>query len=293
MNTLRKLSNLVVLPHSVFALPFALSALEIAYVKNQAEGKYTPITPLLLLVLVVVAIIAARTAAMVFNRLVDCQIDRRNPRTASRPLASGVVTGRFAWLSFVISSLVFFASSYFLGWHCFVLSPLVFFVLVGYSMAKRFTEYSHLVLGLALALAPGGAWWVLRPEVEAVPLFLMAAVIFWVAGFDILYSCQDYSFDRAENLHSIPARFGIERAFTMARLSHLLAAVCFLTLGMFIGAGVIYYIGTGLVVALFLGQHLLVSPDDLSRINHAFFTTNGCVSIVYFLTVTLHVWLGN
>lgn len=291
MNTLRKLSNLVVLPHSVFALPFALSALEIAHVKNQSEGKDMLVSPLLTLVLVVCAIIAARTAAMVFNRLVDCEIDRRNPRTASRPLASGEVTGKFAWLSFLFSSLIFFGCSYVLGWHCFVLSPVVFFVLVGYSLAKRFTEYSHLVLGLALAMAPGGAWWVLRPEVEAVPLLLMAAVTFWVAGFDILYSCQDYNFDREEKLHSIPARFGIERAFMLARLSHLLAALCFLALGVFIDGGIIYYLGTGVVVSLFLGQHLLVSPDNLSRINHAFFTTNGCVSIVYFLTVTLHVWL--
>lgn len=232
------------------------------------------------------AIVCARTAAMAFNRLVDANIDRKNPRTAEREIPRGTVSARQALLLTVGASSLFIFSAALLGFHCLVLSPLVLFVLLGYSFTKRFTPYSHLVLGLALALAPGGAWWVVRPEIHPVPLLLMAGVILWVGGFDILYSCQDTLFDRAHGIFSIPAQFGTERALQISFALHCLASACFIAVGLVAGLSQIYFLGMLVIVAILLYQHRLVNPVDFSRINRTFFTFNGIVSIAY-LAVTL------
>lgn len=276
----RKFSELVVLPHSVFALPFALAALVLAAGQPDA----LPLTAQRIL-LVVLALVSARTAAMSFNRLVDAKIDSKNPRTRDRHLPRGTLTAASVWSLFGVAAAVFFLSAGLLGSHCLILAPAVFAVLLGYSLTKRFTMHSHLVLGLALALAPGGAWWVLVPRVAAVPLLLMSAVLLWVAGFDILYSCQDYSFDLENGLHSIPARFGIGRALEFSAMLHLGAALLFFAVGAAAHLGATYFWGASVIALILLGQHRLVAADDLSRVNRAFFTFNGVVSVAYFFVV--------
>lgn len=283
-----RFSRLVALPHSVFALPFGLAAFLIAFRKNIAEGAVDSTVGgagWLVIVLVVGAVVAARTAAMAFNRLVDAEFDSRNPRTAGREIPTGQLSRVTVWGLVVGSSLVFFVCAASLGKHCLMLSPIVLLVLLGYSFTKRFTAYAHLVLGLALALAPGGAWWVLRPLVELTPLLMMAGVMFWVAGFDLLYSCQDVEFDRNNGLHSIPASVGVERAFLLARGAHLLSALMFAGVGFSASLGVGYFIGLTALSMLFALQHLAISPNNLARINLSFFTLNGLISIGYFLVV--------
>jgi 4-hydroxybenzoate polyprenyltransferase len=237
------------------------------------------------LLLAVFCVVSARTAAMAFNRLVDARIDALNPRTAGRELPSKQVSSAQARRIVLVSSLAFLIASGALGAHCLILAPFVLVVLLGYSFTKRFTPFAHGVLGLALGLAPGGAWWVLRPAVESVPLVLMAAVVLWVAGFDILYSTQDVDFDRANQLHSVPARFGVTRALQIARGLHLLAFVAFLAVGGLSAVSPLYFVGMVVLASLLAVQHTLVKPDDLSRINHAFFTLNGIMSVGYLLLI--------
>ena len=271
-----RLADLVVLPHSVFALPFAVAALLLA-------GRGVPRLEELLLI--VVAVVSARTAAMGFNRIVDRGIDAENPRTAARELPSGAVTVAAARRLVVLSALVFLGAAALLGMHCLVLAPLVLGVLLGYSYTKRFTELSHLVLGLALGLAPGGAWWAVRPEVTATPLVLMLGVITWVGGFDIIYSCQDVEFDRGRGLFSIPSRFGVRRALLVSRALHVVAGGCFALVGALESLGPFYFAGLVPIGMLLAYQHSIVSESDLSRVNRAFFTTNGFVSIGYLVLV--------
>ena len=276
----RKFSQLVVLPHSVFALPFALASLVLALRQPDAL-ELTAVKA----VFVLIALVSARTAAMAFNRLVDADIDAKNPRTSDRHIPRGTLTTKSVRALVILSSAVFVISAGFLGLHCLVLSPIVLGVLLGYSLTKRFTSMSHLFLGLALALAPGGAWWVLVPRVDAVPLLLMGAVLCWVAGFDVLYSCQDQDFDSRQGLHSIPARFGLAGALRLSIAFHLLATVLFFSVGFAASLGTTYYVGLACISAVLLGQHRLVSADDLSRVNRAFFTFNGIVSVAFFLLV--------
>ena len=278
--------SLIALPHSVFALPFALSAFVLADRQNSLEGEPTQ-ELLLKLVWVVLAILFARNAALAFNRIVDRKIDAANPRTKNREIPSGVISKKSAILFTLANSCGFFLSSHILGMHCLVLSPFVLAILLGYSLFKRFTPSVHLFLGIALALAPGGAWWVLRPQVELTPLIIMATVIFWVAGFDIIYSCQDKDFDEEANLHSIPAKFGVKAALRLALLFHSLSVIGFISIGFSAALGPIYYIGTAVIGLLFLMQHRLISPTDLSKVNKAFFTMNGLISLAYFGIVML------
>lgn len=283
LRLVEKISNLVVLPHSVFALPFALASFAIALAAGPTIQLGHP--TFILLLLVVGAVVAARTAAMAFNRLVDQEFDALNPRTKARELPAGILPRRSAWILVVAALLLFFVCVALLGIHCLRLAPAVMLVLLGYSFTKRFTSSSHLVLGLALALAPGGAWWVIRPQIETIPLLLMGAVLFWVAGFDTLYSCQDESFDREHRLKSIPARVGIRNALLIARLFHSVAFLLFIGVGLAAKLSNLYFLGLIPVGGLLFYQHWLLSPTDLSRINRAFFTTNGFVSGFYLVLV--------
>lgn len=285
---LRVYSDLVVLPHSVFALPFALSSLLFAF---KGEPGSSPIAVSVgIIILVILCVVSARTAAMAFNRLVDAVIDARNPRTKSRHLPAGIVGGREVLVLVVSASGLFLACSAALGWHCFILAPFVLAILLAYSFAKRFTIYAHVVLGLALALAPGGAWWVVRPQVNSTPLLLMAAVTVWVAGFDILYSCQDLDFDRNEQLYSIPAKLGLGRALMIAQLLHLAAAILLMAVGVTMQFGWIYYVGVALIDIVLLFQHRQISANDFSRVNRAFFTFNGVVSLSYLGLALFSSW---
>ena len=263
--------------HSIFAMPFALAAFFLA---TRSRG----IEPMPL-IWVLVAMIGARSAAMGFNRWVDADIDARNPRTAGREIPSGALS-RNQVLGFVlVSSLALIGAASQLNPLCFALSPVALLIVFGYSLTKRFTLLSHWVLGLGLAIAPVGAWLAVRGEFGAASVVLGLAVLFWVAGFDILYSCQDVEFDRATSLHSVPARLGIPAALGVARVSHALALLLLLSIPLIEPMHRVYFAGMAVIAALFVYEHSLVKPTDLSKIDAAFFLVNGWVGVLYLVTV--------
>ncbi|MBI4879172.1 MAG: UbiA family prenyltransferase [Planctomycetes bacterium] len=267
--------ELVRFSHTIFALPFALMALFLA-AERDPPGART-------VLLVLACLVAARTAAMAYNRLADRDSDAANPRTRARHLPAGLVSPREVALLVLLASGAFVAAAWFLNRLAFILSFPVLALLLGYSHTKRFTAASHFVLGLALGLAPLGAWIALRGALDAswrVPALLGLAALFWVAGFDILYSCQDVDFDRGARLRSIPARFGVARALHLARLLHAAMLVALLALGREAALGAVYGAGVAACAALLAWEHSLVKPHDLSRVNVAFFTANGCVSLL-------------
>ena len=269
--------------HSVFALPFALASAAMA-----AGGR----VPWPELPWIVVAMIGARSAAMGFNRLADQAIDARNPRTAARELPRGALSRREVWLFVSLSALALVGAAAMLNPLCLMLSPVALLVVMGYSYTKRFTSLSHLVLGLALAIAPVGAWLAVRGRFEAAPVLLALAVLAWVAGFDTIYSCQDVEFDRREGLRSLPALLGIRRALTVARLLHVVAALLLAALYAVAPLHPIYLAGVAGVAALLVYEHSLVSADDLSRVNAAFFTVNGWISVGYLVFTLLGLRLA-
>lgn len=261
--------------HSVFALPFALVAMLAA-----AEGWPRP----WVVVWVVVACVAARTAAMCFNRLVDVEIDARNPRTSSRALVTGALTRDFMVAAMAVGILAFLASAAMLNWTCLILAPWALVVLLGYSYMKRVTHLSHMVLGLALGIAPVGGWVAVRGELGLAPVVLGIGVLLWVAGFDVLYSCQDYDVDlRDPGLHSVPKKLGIGGALQFARRLHAAAFVGFLVFWMLSDFGGVFLAGVLASGALMVRQHGMLKPTDLSRINAAFFNMNGMISIGLFV----------
>jgi 4-hydroxybenzoate polyprenyltransferase len=265
--------------HSVFALPFALVSMLLA------AGGWPSFWTVLW---IIVACVAARTAAMSFNRLVDREFDARNPRTAGRPTVTGAVPPALMVRALLISAGVFILAALMLNRTCFYLSVPVLAVLLGYSLAKRFTSWSHFILGVALGLAPLGAWVAVTGGIDLLPVVLSAAVIAWVAGFDLLYACQDAEFDAREpDLHSMPKQLGIAGAMTLARRSHAAAFALFLLFWWLSPLGLIALLGILAAGALMVWQHRLVSPTDLSRIDAAFFTANGLVAMGLFLFVLL------
>jgi 4-hydroxybenzoate polyprenyltransferase len=257
--------------HTIFALPFAFMGLVLA-------GRGLPGPRVALWVLA--AMVGARSAAMAFNRLVDAAIDARNPRTATRALPRGLVSRGFVAAFTAASAALFFLACAQLNRTCLLLSPLALALVLGYSYTKRFTWASHLVLGAALGLAPVGGWLAARESLAAAPLLLGAGVLLWVGGFDILYSLLDLDFDRREGLSSLPGRLGPGRALWLARLAHAASAALFAAVGVAAGLGAAYFAGAALVALFLATQHLLVSPQDLSRLNMSFFTLNGAVSVV-------------
>jgi 4-hydroxybenzoate polyprenyltransferase len=239
------------------------------------------------------AMVGARSAAMTFNRIVDRDFDAANPRTANRELPSGKLSVRFAWVFFLASVVLFLVAAYSLNWLTFALSPIALASVLGYSYAKRFTSFSHLLLGWALAISPTGAWIAVRGAIDSeVPLLISLFVLMWTSGFDIMYACQDHDFDRKAGLRSIPARFGVARSLWMARLFHIQAWVVLLILYLVSGLGIVALVGVGLVALLLVYQHTIVRPNDLSRMNAAFFTTNAFVSIILFATFGTAVFLN-
>ena len=258
--------------HSLFALPFALTAMLVA--AHGLPGLWT-------IVWIVAACVAARSMAMAFNRVVDRDYDARNPRTNSRALPTGLITTTFA-KGFVLSNaMAFVICAAMLNPLCLYLSPIVIIVLMGYSYCKRFTNTVHFILGLALGLAPLGAWIAVRGSFEGLPIFLSIGVILWTAGFDIIYSCQDVACDRRENLFSIPARIGIPAGLRFATYLHLLTALCF---GLFLAEnrlGFWSWTAFAIICVLLFIEHQIVHPKDLSRISPAFFTFNAVVSALF------------
>jgi 4-hydroxybenzoate polyprenyltransferase len=264
--------------HSVFALPFALTG---ALLAIREDGFATPrLAPKL--GWIIVAMVAARSAAMTFNRILDAEIDARNPRTRSRHLPAGLLSRRFALGFLAAATSVFVAAAAALNPLCLKLAPVALAVVLGYSYTKRFTSLSHVVLGLALGIAPAAAWIAIRGSLDPRIVLLTAAVALWTAGFDIIYACQDYEFDRREGLSSIPRRFGIPRALQIARGLHLGMLAALGALAYVFELGPLSVAGLGLVAALLAYEHSLVRPSDLSRVNAAFFTVNGWIGVLFF-----------
>lgn len=274
---LARYSNLVKLPHTLFALPFAMvGAVLASYVKGVTADT---------ILWIALAVASARYAAMAFNRIVDRRLDAANPRTAMREIPSGVISVREAGIAVVLSSALFLASAWQLNPLCFALAPVALIWVLGYSYTKRFTRWAHLALGLGLGIAPVGGylavtgawsdpWWMLP--------VLAGGVMTWVAGFDVLYALQDLDFDRQAGLHSIPAALGVRRALVVARILHAGAVIALAAVGSAVGAGWLYWAGVAVVAALLLFEHSLVRVDDLSRLDAAFFTMNAIISIAFF-----------
>ncbi len=268
--------------HSIFALPFALTGAVLA-----AGGWPTWRT----LLLIVVCMVSLRTAAMAFNRLVDAEIDRLNPRTASRAIPAGTLSKQFVAVFTVAALAVFCGSAAMLNRLTLLLSPVAIVITLGYSYLKRFSRWSHLVLGLALGIAPSAAWIAVRGSLDPRIIALTMAVLLWVGGFDVLYACQDMEHDQAHGLNSIPQAFGLHRAFFIARVMHfLMLGVLVLLLRLF-HLGWAAMAGLAVVALLLLYEHSLVRPSDLRRMNAAFLTLNGVISVVFFFAISLDVFL--
>ena len=276
---LRLTLEMIKFEHSVFALPFALTGALLAFRESRSSGGEIARK----LIWIVVAMVCARSAAMAFNRLVDFEIDARNPRTRMRHLPTGLLSRGFAWGFVAAASALFFLAAGELNRLCLRLAPVALGTVFLYSFTKRFTSFSHLVLGLSLGIAPTAAWIAVRGSLDPRILWLTAAVTFWTAGFDVIYSCQDYEFDIAEGLYSVPRVLGIAGALWAARAMHVLMVVCLLALVWTLHLGVLALAGVGAIVALLVYEHSLVKPHDLSRVNAAFFTMNGYVSVLFFL----------
>ncbi len=265
--------------HSIFALPFALTGALLAIRDGGLAGDLLWRK----IVWIVVAMVCARSAAMAFNRLIDADIDARNPRTKLRHIPAGLLSTSFSWGFVAVSSLIFIFAARELNILCFRLAPVALGVIFAYSFTKRFTSFSHLVLGFALGIAPAAAWIAIRGSLDARILWLTAAVTFWTAGFDIIYSCQDYEFDSDAGLFSLPRRLGIAGALRVSRFLHAIMLACLLALVYTLQLGALSLAGIAVVAALLIYEHWLVKPDDLSRVNAAFFTMNGYVSVLFFL----------
>lgn len=268
--------------HTVFALPFALTGMILA-----ARG----LPPLRTIWWILAACVCARTAAMSFNRWADAELDARNPRTAIRAIPSGQLSRGFVLVFAVVSAALFVLCAAFINRLALLLSPVALVVLLGYSYTKRFTSLAHFVLGLALGIAPIGAWIAVRGRLDAVPLLLGLAVMLWTAGFDFIYACQDYEVDKREGLRSIPVTLGISGALAFSNLLHVLSIAALCAVGWLGQLHSVYFLGVAVVAGLLVWEHLLVNPRDLSRIDVAFFTVNSWVGVAIFAFTSLDLYL--
>jgi 4-hydroxybenzoate polyprenyltransferase len=280
LSRLRTYASFVRFGHSVFALPFALVGAILAARAGGFEWWR--------LAWIAACMVTARSAAMGFNRLADAAYDARNPRTASRELPAGRMSRREAALFVVVASVAFIASSYPLGWVCFLLSPVALAIVFWYSLAKRVTSYTQAFLGLAMAVAPVGGWLAAGGGAAWEPWLLGLAIGCWVAGFDILYACQDVDVDRREGLHSIPVRFGVPHSLVISRLLHVATVIALAVVGVRASLGPIYMGGVGLVALLLVWEQSIVRADDLSQVKRAF-DMNGWVGVLYFATTLADV----
>jgi 4-hydroxybenzoate polyprenyltransferase len=282
---IRTTLEMIKIEHTLFALPFAFLGAVLA-----ARGVPTGWQ----ILWITVAMVGARSAAMAFNRLADREIDARNPRTRMRALPAGQLSAGFVWAFTLVAAALFLLAAAMLNRLTLILAPVALASVLFYSYTKRFTSLSHLVLGWCLSIAPTGAWIAVRGTIDSpVPLLLSLVVMLWTAGFDVLYACQDYDFDRAAGLYSIPKRFGIARALWIARGLHAGAFAALVALYWLTGLGALALVGVAAAGALLVYQHTLVRADDLSRLNAAFFTANACVSVILFATFGGAVLFGS
>ncbi|MEL6638163.1 MAG: UbiA-like polyprenyltransferase [Bacteroidota bacterium] len=280
--------SLIKFSHTIFALPFALLGFFLATLElgNGIDWR--------LFGLVLLCMVFARSAAMAFNRYLDRDIDQKNPRTVTREIPAGIIPAQSALLFVVVNSLLFIATTWFINLLCFMLSPIALLIVLGYSYTKRFTALCHFVLGLGLALAPIGAYLAAGGQFDLIPLLYSGSVLFWVSGFDIIYALQDEQFDRSLNLKSIPVRLGRVDALRLSNVLHLICGslILFAAYQMqqtYQQLGWLHWVGAFLFVGLLIYQHLLVKPNDLSRVNLAFFTTNGVASLILGALVIIDV----
>lgn len=272
---MKKFFSLVLFAHSIFAMPFAFIGFFLGVTTTDQPFNWY------LLLAVVLCMVFARNAAMAFNRYLDRDIDARNPRTVMRDIPSGKVSAKEALIFVIINGVLFIATTYLINPLCFYLSPVAIFVVLFYSYTKRFTALCHLVLGLGLGLAPIGAYIAVTGQFNIVPVLYSFAVLFWVSGFDIIYALQDEEFDRSEKLHSIPSALGRKNALKLSSSLHVLSAACVIAPIYFMDFGWPYYAGVVFFCAMLIYQHRLVKPNDISKVDRAFATTNGYASVVF------------
>ncbi|RYE58114.1 MAG: 4-hydroxybenzoate octaprenyltransferase [Sphingobacteriales bacterium] len=271
---MKKYFSLVLFAHSIFALPFAMIGFFLGVTAVNAFSWS-------LLVLVLLCMVFARNSAMAFNRYLDRHIDAKNPRTQMRDIPSGKVSAHEALIFVIVNCLLFIITTAFINHLCLILAPVALFVVLFYSYTKRFTALCHLVLGLGLSLAPIGAYIAVTGQFSIVPLLYSFAVLFWVSGFDIIYALQDEDFDRDQKLHSIPAALGVKNALKLSVILHVFSALCVILPILFASFSWIYYIGVAFFCLMLIYQHLLVKPNDISKVNRAFATTNGFASVIF------------
>ncbi|MFC2176697.1 UbiA-like polyprenyltransferase [Bacteroidota bacterium] len=277
--------SLVKFSHTIFAMPFALIGFFLAVTATNASFEWH------LLIKVILCMVFARNAAMAFNRFIDRAIDEKNPRTAVREIPAGIVKSNAALAFVILNCIAFVATTYFINTLCFYLSPVALAVILGYSLTKRFTALCHLVLGVGLSLAPIGAYLAVVGQFDLLPILFSFVVLFWVAGFDVIYSLQDEEFDKENQLSSIPVILGKKKALRLSEFLHGISALTLFTAGTTGGFGWLYWIGFGIFTGLLIYQHTIVKPDNLSRINLAFFTTNGVASVVFAVFVIADLYL--
>ncbi|RZK42025.1 MAG: 4-hydroxybenzoate octaprenyltransferase [Pedobacter sp.] len=284
---MKKYFSLVLFAHSIFAMPFAMIGFFLGITTTDNPFNWY------LLGLVVLCMVFARNAAMAFNRYLDRNIDAKNPRTLTRDIPAGKVSANEALLFVIVNCVLFIVATAFINTLCLYLSPVALFVVLFYSYTKRFTALCHLVLGLGLSLAPIGAYIAVTGYFNIVPLFYSFAVLFWVSGFDIIYALQDENFDREQKLHSIPAALGIKNALKLSVVLHICSAICVILPLFFATFSWVYYIGIVFFCSMLIYQHLLVKPNDISKVDRAFATTNGYASVVFALCFLIDAFLRN
>jgi len=274
INKISNFSSLVKISHTVFSLPFAVIGFFLA-VKHDSSAFDVEIFGLMLL-----CVFFARNAAMSFNRIVDRNIDKKNPRTQNRDIPSGKIKVSSAYIFLIANVILFISTTYFLNFLCFILSPVALAVILGYSLTKRFTFLSHFVLGIGLSLAPIGAYLAVTAQFHLLPLLYSLAVMFWVSGFDIIYALNDTSFDKKQGLHSVPARFGIKKALVISGVLHICSLLFIVCAGIMNHNGMLFWMGAAIFSFFLFYQHYIVRPNDLSRIDMAFSTLNGFSGLI-------------
>jgi len=307
VNRINKYLSLVKFSHTIFAMPFALIGFFLGIISlNRVPNVYYNFIlnnsnqdriflffyynwPLF--IVVILCMIFARSAAMAFNRWLDKNFDAKNTRTAVREIPLGIIKSNAALLFVIINCLLFIASCYFINKICFYLSPVALFVILFYSYTKRFTALCHLVLGVGLSLAPIGAYLAVTSQFALLPILFSLIVLFWVSGFDIIYALQDEEFDKSNQLHSIPVALGKSKALIVSNLLHVISVTCVITAGVLGPFAIWYWIGVFIFCSLLIYQHILVKPTDLSKVNMAFFTTNGIASVVFAIFVILDLFV--
>ena len=312
MTTLKNYMSLIKFSHTIFAMPFAIIGFFLGWANIESAVSVKPswhttvfskriqalfgdpvINDLVWkFILVLFCMVFARSAAMAFNRYLDRSFDKRNPRTAIREIPAGILKANDVLLFTVINCLLFIACTFFINQLCFYLSPVALFVVLGYSYTKRFTPLCHLILGLGLSLAPIGAYLAVTAQFSILPILFSLAVIFWVSGFDIIYSLQDEEFDKSQQLFSIPASLGKAGALRVSELVHLLSGGCVVIAGIYGQFGWLYWVGIGVFTGMLLYQHSIIKPNDLRKVNVAFMTANGIASVVFAIFVVADLLIG-